>query len=158
MADSKQQAAYYERKAAFTKYLPRISATGAYIHSSKEISLLSDEQKERLGHLGSSVSSLAPSLQNMSGMLDGVGGSLVDALHTDTRNMGAVGIMLTQPVYMGGKIATYNRITRYAEQIATMQKDLTLQDVVVEVDEAYCMIVSLQSKKRLAEGYLELVQ
>ena len=158
MADSKQQAAYYERKAAFTKYLPRISATGAYMHSSKEISLLSDEQKERLGHLGSSVSSLAPSLQNMSGMLDGVGGSLVDALHTDTRNMVAVGIMLTQPVYMGGKIAACNRITRYAEQIATMQKDLTLQDVVVEVDEAYWMIVSLQSKKRLAEGYLELVQ
>ena len=72
MADSKQQAAYYERKAAFTKYLPRISATGAYIHSSKEISLLSDEQKERLGHLGSSVSSLAfgipacPSLDQIS--------------------------------------------------------------------------------------------
>ncbi len=158
MTDSKKQAAYYERKAAFTKYLPRISATGTYMHSSKEISLLSDEQKERLGHLGSSVSSLAPSLQNMSGVLDGVGGSLVDALHTDTRNMGAVGIMLTQPVYMGGKIAAYNRITRYAEQIAAMQKDLTLQDVVVEVDEAYWMIVSLQSKKRLAEGYLELVQ
>lgn len=158
MADSKQQVAYYERKAAFTKYFPRISATGAYMHSSKEISLLSDEQKNGLNHLGSTVSSLAPSLQGMSGMLDGVGGSLVDALHTDTRNMGAVGIMLTQPVYMGGKIAAYNRITRYAEQIATMQKDLTLQDVVVEVDEAYWMIVSLQSKKRLAEGYLELVQ
>ena len=158
MADSKQQAAYYERKAAFTKYLPRISATGAYMHSSKEISLLSDEQKDGLNHLGSTVSSLAPSLQGMSGMLDGVGGSLVDALHTDTRNMGAVGIMLIQPVYMGGKIAAYNRITRYAEQIATMQKDLTLQDVVVEVDEAYWMIVSLQSKKRLAGGYLELVQ
>ena len=158
IADSKQQAAYYERKAAFTKYFPRISATGAYMHSSKEISLLSDEQKDGLNHLGSTVSSLAPSLQGMSGMLDGVGGSLVDALHTDTRNMGAVGIMLTQPVYVGGKIATYNRITRYAEQIATMQKDLTLQDVVVEVDEAYWMIVSLQSKKRLAEGYLELVQ
>ncbi len=158
MADSKQQAAYYERKAAFTKYLPRISATGAFIHSSKEISLLSDEQKEELGNLGSSVSSLSPSLQNMSGMLDGVGESLVEALRTDTRDAGAVGIMLTQPVYMGGKIAAYNRITKYAEEIAAMQKDLTLQDIVVEVDEAYWMIVSLQSKKRLAEGYLELVE
>lgn len=158
MADSKRQAAYYERKAAFTKYLPRVSATGAYMYTSKEISLLSDEQKETLGHLGSAVSSLAPSLQGLSGILDGVGGTLVDALHTDTRNMGTVGVMLTQPVYMGGKIAAYNHITRYAEQIAQRKKDLTLQDVVVEVDEAYWMIVSLQSKKRLAEGYLKLVQ
>ena len=158
MADSKRQAAYYEHKAAFTKYLPRVSATGAYMYTSKEISLLSDEQKEKLGHLGSDVATLVPSLQGMSGMLDGVGGSLVDALHTDTRNMGAVSVMLTQPVYMGGKIAAYNRITRYAEQMAARQHDLALQEVIVEVDEVYWQIVSLQSRKQLAESYLELVQ
>lgn len=139
-ADSKRRAAYYERRAAFTKYLPRVSATGTYLYTSKEISLLSDEQKEKLGALNS------------------VGQSLVDALHTDTRQMGAVGILLTQPVYMGGKIAAYNRITRYAEQAAEREHDLTLQDVIVEVDEAYWQIVCLQNKKRLAESYLELVQ
>lgn len=158
MADSKRQAAYYERKAAFTKYLPRISATGAYMHTSKEISLLSDEQKGKLNNLGTDIAALAPALQGMSGMLNGVGCSLVDALHTDTRNMGAVGVMLTQPVYMGGKIAAYNRITRYAEQVAARQHDLTMQEVIVEVDEAYWQIVALQSKKRLAESYLQLVQ
>lgn len=47
MADKKVQAAYYERKAAFTKYLPRITATGAYLYTSKELSLLSDGQKEK---------------------------------------------------------------------------------------------------------------
>ena len=128
------------------------------MYTSKEISLLSDEQKEKLGHLGSDVATLVPSLQGMSGMLDGVGGSLVDALHTDTRNMGAVSVMLTQPVYMGGKIAAYNRITRYAEQMAARQHDLALQEVIVEVDEVYWQIVSLQSRKQLAESYLELVQ
>ncbi len=158
MADSKRQAAYYERKAAFTKYLPRVSATGAYMHTSREISLLSDEQKGKLNNLGTDIAALAPALQGMSGMLDGVGNSLVDALHTDTRNMGAVGVMLTQPVYMGGKIAAYNRITRYAEQVAARQHDLTMQEVIVEVDEAYWQIVALQSKKRLAESYLQLVQ
>lgn len=90
MADSRRQAAYYERKAAFTKYLPRVSATGAYMHTSREISLLSDEQKGKLNSLGSDIAALAPALQGMLGMLNGVGSSLVDALHTDTRNMGAV--------------------------------------------------------------------
>lgn len=173
MADSKRQAAYYERKAAFTKYLPRVSATGAYMHTSREISLLSYEQKDKLNNLGSNIAAQLPALpggmadkidgvagiiKGMSGMLDGVGSSLVDALHTDTRNMGAVGVMLTQPVYMGGKIAAYNRITRYAEQVVARQHDLTMQEVIVEVDEAYWQIVALQSKKRLAESYLQLVQ
>lgn len=59
---------------------------------------------------------------------------------------------------MGGKINAYNRITRYAEQIAASQHDLTLQNVIVEVDEAYWRIILLQSKKELAESYLKLVQ
>lgn len=158
MADSRQEAARFERKAAFTKYLPRVSATGAYMYTSKEISLLSDEQKEKLGHIGSAVAAVAPPLQGLAGTLDGIGNSLTEALHTDTRNMGAVGLVLTQPVYMGGKIAAYNRITRYAEQVAERQHDLALQEVVVEVDEAYWQIVSLQSRKQLAESYLELVR
>lgn len=158
MADMKQRAARYERKAAFTKYLPRVSATGAYLHTSKEISLLSDEQKDMLGNLGSTVGSLVPALEGMSGTLNGVGTGLVDALHTDTRNMGAAAVMLTQPIYMGGKIMAYNHITHYAELIAARQHDLALQEVIVEVDEAYWQIVSLQSKKRLAESYLELVK
>ncbi|MDO4181376.1 MAG: TolC family protein [Bacteroidales bacterium] len=158
MADMKQRAARYERKAAFTKYLPRVSATGAYLHTDKEISLLSDEQKGTLSNLGTAVGSLAPALEGMAGALNGVGAGLVDALHTDTRNMGAAAVMLTQPLYMGGKIVAYNRITRYAEQIAARQHDLALQEVIVEVDEAYWQIVALQSKKRLAESYLELVR
>ena len=69
MADKKVQAAYYERKAAFTKYLPRITATGAYLYTSKELSLLSDGQKEKLGNLGTTVSTLVPQLGSMSTML-----------------------------------------------------------------------------------------
>lgn len=136
MQDAKQQAAYYERKAAYTKYFPRISATGAYIYTSKEISLLSDEQKDKLNNIG----------------------TLVEDFHTNTHNMGAVGVMLTQPLYMGGKIDAYNRITRYAEQVAQKQHDLTQQEVILDVDKAYWQIVSLQSKKKLAEGYLQLVE
>lgn len=158
IAESNLTAAGYERKAAFTKYFPRVSATGAYMYTSREISLLSDEQKDKLGNLGSNVAALAPSLQGMAGALDGLGGSLVEALHTDTRNMGAVGVMLTQPVYMGGKITAYNRITRYAEQIAAKQYNLALQDVILDVDKAYWQIVELQSKRRLAESYLSLVE
>lgn len=158
MHDAERQAAYYERKAAFTKYLPRISATGAYMHTSKEISLLSDEQKEKLGNIGTTLGALVPQLDGKQAALNSVGNGLVDALHTDTRNMGAVGIMLTQPIYMGGKINAYNRITRYAEQVAMQKSSLAQQEVIMDVDKAYWQIVSLQSKKQLAESYLKLVE
>ena len=157
IAGNKRQAAFYERKAAATKYLPRINATGSYMHSSRDISLLSGGQKENLGHLGQILSNAVPSLQDASGVLDALGGKLASAAQTDTRNMGVVGILMTQPVYMGGRIVAYNRISQYAEQIAEKQHDLTLQNIIVDVDEAYWQIVSLQSKKKLAESYLDLV-
>ena len=59
---------------------------------------------------------------------------------------------------MGGKIAAYDKITRFAEQIARSQHDQQLQEVILEVDRTYWQIVALQSKKRLAESYLELVR
>ena len=62
-----------------------------------EISLLSDEQKNSLSHLGDMVQ--IPGLP-----LNALGEKLNDALRTDTRNMTAAAIMLTQPIYMGGKI------------------------------------------------------
>lgn len=157
IAGNKRQAAFYERKVAATKYLPRINATGSYMHSSRDISLLSGGQKENLGHLGQILSNAVPSLQDASGVLDALGGKLASAAQTDTRNMGVVGILMTQPVYMGGRIVAYNRISQYAEQIAEKQHDLTLQNIIVDVDEAYWQIVSLQSKKKLAESYLDLV-
>lgn len=158
MAGMKREAARNERRAAFTNYLPRVSASGAYLHSTRELSLLSNEQKASLEQLGTTLGTALPSLGNLSSTLDGVGTGLVDALHTNTRNMGAAGVMLTQPLYTGGKIAAYNRVTKYAEQIAARQQDLALQELIVEVDEAYWQIVSLRSKERLALGYLQLLQ
>lgn len=149
MADMQRQTAYYNRKSAFTSYLPKISATGVYMHTGKEISLLNDDQKTTLTHLGDALS--MPALNN-------VGGSLVDALRTDTRNMAGAAVILTQPIYMGGKIRAYNNITRFAEQIAADKRNVRYQDLIVSVDETYWNIVLLSSRRKLAESYLKLVK
>ncbi len=173
IASENEQAAYHRRKAAQTNYLPKISAAGACMRTSDELSLLSDEQKNTLGSLGTNASGqlqgmlqrypslgeqLGPVAGALAGGLDAFGTGLVDGLRTDTRNMTVASVMLTQPVYMGGKIVAYDKITRFAEQIARSQHDRQLQEVILEVDRTYWQIVSLQSKKRLAESYLELVR
>lgn len=179
IAQMKNDVATLNRKEAFTHYLPRIEATGAYMRTEKELSLLSDDQKAELSNIGTSVGTalgpvlqgaaqqnptMAPLFQQLGGMatqllpaLNQAGSGLVDALRTDTRNVTAAALMLTQPLYMGGKIVAYNNITRYAEQIAKAQSDQKLQDLVVQVETAYWQIVSLESKRELALGYKNLI-
>lgn len=158
MAEQKKVAASYTHKSAKTNYLPKVSATGAYMYTSREMSLLSDEQKHTLSNIGTGLSAMVPDLAPMSSQLNSAGQGLVDALHTDTRNAGIVAVTLTQPIYMGGKIRAYNKITEYAEQASGTIYDKTLQYIIVDVDEAYWNLVALHSKKKLAEGYKTLVE
>ena len=157
MAGQKKVAASYTRKSAATNYLPKVSATGAYMYTSRELSLLSDEQKHTLSNIGTGLSAMVPNLAPMSSTINSVGQGVVDALHTDTRNAGIVAVTLTQPIYMGGKIRAYNKITQYAEEAAGTLYDKELQDIIVDVDEAYWNLVALYSKKKLGEGYKALV-
>ena len=180
ISNEKINAAYYQRKAAFTNYLPNFSATGAYMRNQKEFSLLNNDQKATLSGLGTNLAGpiqqaateivtahpeLKPLIASLSGKLgaalpalDQAGNSLVDALRTDTRNVYAGAITLTQPLYMGGKIRAYNKITKYAEELAQEQHHGGMQEVIMSTDQAYWQVISLVNKKKLAEGYLKLLQ
>lgn len=179
MSKEKVNAAHYQQKAAFTNFLPKIDMMGTYMHTEKEISLLSDDQKSAISNIGTAVApmgqklqqilssdpSLAPlltPLQSVMGTLPGalnqVGQGMVDALRTDTRNMFGGMVTLTQPIFMGGKIIAYNKITKFAEQLAESQHATELQDVILNTDQAYWQVISLVNKKKLAESFLDLVK
>lgn len=180
ISQEKVNAAHYEKKAAFTNYLPKIDLTGGYMRTQKEISLLSDEQKQSISNIGTTagaqlqeqIKQLAASdpvlgslLQPLQGVipgltagLNGVGQGLVDAFRTDTRNMTVGAATLTQPLFMGGKIIAYNKITKYAERLAESQHATGMQDLILQTDQVYWQIISLVNKKKLAENFLELVQ
>ncbi|MBR5748311.1 MAG: alkaline protease, partial [Prevotella sp.] len=51
----KQEVAMNVRKSARTKYLPHVSALGTYQFTSKQLELLSDDQKSTLNNLGTST-------------------------------------------------------------------------------------------------------
>ena len=178
IAQEKIKAAHYEKKAAFTNYLPNFSATGTYMRNQREVSLLSNEQKEGLSTMGSTLQPqfqatmqqiadanpdlgqlLAPlAALDIASPLNAMGTSLTDALRTDTRNMYAGAVTLTQPIYMGGKIRAYNKITNYAEKLSMAQHETNVQEVILSTDEAYWQVISLVHKKQLAESFLQLVQ
>lgn len=177
IAGKEIEKADYTNKAAKTNYLPKLKATAAYFRNSRETHLLDNSTRNRLNSLGSSISQplgsmaqiveqyhpeLADKLtqfgNNVIGEISDVGHRINKGFETDTRNMFAGALTLTQPIYMGGKIRAYNDITNYAKQIAEEKHRSGAQEVVLEVDEAYWRVVSLVNKKKLAESYVNLLK
>lgn len=180
--------ARYNKKAAKTKYLPHVSALGGYELTSREISLLSKDQKSALANAGTNttgalhndiagaLTSLAQQgiltpeqASNLGGMfgqvgskigeaVNHVGQNIVDAFRTDTRQMYALSVMLTQPIYMGGAIIAANRMADIGEEMAQNNIEASTQNTLHSIDQAYWTVVSVHHKKKLAESYLAVVK
>ena len=176
----KQSIAENLRKSARTKYLPRVSAIGAYEFTSREVSILNKDQKDLLNNLGEvfgsaiehEVSKLpldpsaaqelsqmaAPYVSAAQGTIDKLGQSVTEAFRTDTRNAFAGSILVTQPIYMGGAIKTMNRIADIQEELASNTLEARRQATLYDIDNVYWQVVSLRHKQSLAESYLNLVK
>lgn len=185
----KQEVAANLRKSARTKYLPHVSALGGYEWTSKEISLLSDDQKKALSNMGTSLttavgpdipaalsmlpqdmvsqlvqSGLTPEviqqqlLPSTANALNSKGQQIVNLFRTDTRNMFAGAVMVTQPVFMGGAIVALNKMADIGEEMAANSAENVRQTTLYSIDQAYWQVVSLRHKQKLAQGYLSLVK
>lgn len=188
VAKLKQEVALNTRKAAKTKYLPKVDLLGGYEWTSQEVSLLKDSQKDMLGNLGTTVSSAlgekatnilgtlaqqgmitpqqAQALGNFMGSqiaplaqtVNGFGQGITDAFRTDTRNIFAAAVMLRQPIYMGGAITAANRMAEINEQLSANSFNAANQNTLYTIDQTYWTVVSLRQKERLAKSFLELVK
>ncbi|MBR5170377.1 MAG: TolC family protein [Muribaculaceae bacterium] len=176
----KQNIAENMRKSARTKYLPRVSAIGAYEFTSREISILNKDQKDLLNNLGDVFTSAidnemsklpldptraqelsemaAPYVSAAEGTINQLGQSVTEAFRTDTRNAMAGSILLTQPLYMGGAIKTMNRMADIQEEMASNTLEARRQATLYDIDNVYWQVVSLRHKQTLAESYLNLVK
>ena len=188
VAKLKQEVALNTRKAAKTKYLPKVDLLGGYEWTSQEVSLLKDSQKDMLGNLGTTASSAlgekatnilgtlaqqgmitpqqAQALGNFMGSqiaplaqtVNGFGQGITDAFRTDTRNIFAAAVMLRQPIYMGGAITAANRMAEINEQLSANSFNAANQNTLYTIDQTYWTVVSLRQKERLAKSFLELVK
>ena len=174
VAKVKQEVNANLRKSARTQYLPKVNAVGGYMWMSREISLLSDDQKEALSNLGTiatsklqnapeTVTSQLPAatagdMGQFAGALNQVGASLVEGFRTDTRNMFAGAVTVTQPVFMGGALVAANKIADINEQMAANSLEMKRQNTLYNIDQMYWQVVSLRHKQTLAESYVELVK
>ena len=101
---------------------------------------------------------MGQTMTGVTGLLNTEGQKIVDAFRTDTRNIFAGSIVVTQPLFLGGSIVALNRLADLNEQLAGNRAEAGRQAVIYSTDQVYWQVVSLKHKKRLAESFLEVVK
>lgn len=185
IAREKVKASSSMLKAARTQYLPNFSANGAYMWNEKNLSLLSEDAllpvgtKLADGSFGFSASQVSNSFTMVNGSpvpLDASGKPFnpktnpekiqwknyaylpKESLEMDMHNVFAGSVMMTQPIFLGGKIRELNKIAKYGKKLAESKLDGELAETIQETDAAYWRVVSLINKEKLAKSYVLLLQ
>jgi outer membrane protein TolC len=183
MAQENVKAARELKAAAFTQFLPNFSANGTYAWNQKNLSLLSDDALLPVYNMNPNGTKNYAGSWNNSWTL--VNGSPVpldasgtpfnpttnpdkiqwknyallpkSAMEYDIHNVFAGTIGFVQPVFMGGKIRELYNIAKYGENLANAEQENKVTELLLEVDESYWRVVSLENKVKLAKEYRNLV-
>lgn len=169
VADAGIEATGYLHKSAKAAYLPGVDFSMSYFYNQHKIALLGEDAKLPTMTFDPETKSYQYNLlrnpETGEPVIDPSSGSPIpsqvaiipkEAMTYDIHNVAAGAVTLTQPVFMGGAIRAMNEITKYAELMARSSRNTAVQDVIYAVDEAYWQVVSLKSKKKLADSYVAL--
>jgi len=186
MAQESVLAARQLKKAAFTQFLPNFSANGAYNRNQKNASLLSEDALLPVGtKMADGSFSFTPDQLSNKWMLDANGNPVApldatgtpfnpktnpeklqikgyallpkEAMEFDMKNIFVGTIGFVQPLFMGGKISELYHIAKYGENLAQAQQENKVTELLLEVDEAYWRVVSVENKVDLATEYRGLI-
>jgi len=184
MAQESVNAARELKKAAFTQFLPNFSANGTYARNQKNLSLLSEDallpvgSKMADGSFGFTADQVSNKWTLINGQpvpLDATntpfnpktspdkiqwkGYALLpkSAMEFDIKNVFAGTVGFVQPLFMGGKIRELYNLAGYGENLAMAQHENKVSELILEVDEAYWRVVSVENKVKLAFEYRNLI-
>lgn len=178
-------AAEANRKASVAAMFPRVSANTAYSWTNAKMTLLPSEMNLGAGTAiisqdgssqffwdeGSPMGQMVQSTKDMglvgemmqqlstaSGQMIADGyKNLYDQLNLNTKHLFVAQVGVTQPIYVGGRLAQMHHIAKLAEKTVSLEADKKHDDIIVAVDEAYWRVVSVSQKKQLAEQYYALL-
>ncbi|NCB68303.1 MAG: TolC family protein [Bacteroidia bacterium] len=184
MSKESVNAARELKKAAFTQFLPNFSANATYAWNEKNLSLLAEDAmlpvgtKMPDGSFGFTPDQISNNWTLVNGQpipldanntpfnpktnpekIQWKGYALLpkEAMEFDIHNVFAGTIGFVQPVFMGGKILELYRVAKYGENLAAAQHENKITELLLEVDEAYWRVVSLENKVKLAREYRNLI-
>lgn len=132
IAEQTAEQASYDVKAYRANFLPKFSATGAYLLSSNSMS----ETIEMPAEL-----SFIPNIP----------------LELKINNTYMLGVQAEQPLYMGGKLRAAYKMSQIGKQMSETNKALTRTEIIARTDAAYWTCVKVRELHLSAVKYKEVV-
>lgn len=167
-AQQQQLKAGYEKKAYRANFLPKLSGTGMYAYVQKKMKFDIDGgylPVFDVNDIGQEVpinSLYLPEGKPVMGA-DGIPLFKQYAFMPDInlalglRNAYTIGVMLEQPLYMGGKVRSAFRMAAIGQEMADLNVRYSRSETVTEADRAYWQYLRVTEQNKAAEKYLKVV-
>ena len=135
------EAAHEQRREAFTKYFPNVSATAATFNANRGMAKMTlDPQTMMSPELGAVLAQSFPP-------------EALASLATPTsismmKNGTIASVTAMQPVFAGGQIVNGNRLARVGEEASLLQLQLSENEVEKTVSQYYWQLMALNEKQK----------
>lgn len=180
-SDAHHQALQALSKSARSQHFPKASFTGGYLRTNKDFSLLNEDiflpvvpheaYQNGIASLQSDPALLEEAvvtkdfLGQKVPVLDEDGNPLFkqyaylpkDEVSFGLQNLFLMNVGITQPLYTGGRIRTLVDIAESTSTLFEAKKEMTIQEVILQTDEYFWKVTSLQEKVKLTETYKSMV-
>ena len=144
------EAAQQQRKEAFTKYFPNVSAAGVWFTASKDMAEMTVNPSEMLSP--QMINDLAQTLP--ASVLAG----LANPMSFSMLKNGIIGtISAVQPVFAGGQIINSNRLAKVGEDVSKLQLELSENEVEKTAEQYFWQLASVQEKLKTIQASEQLL-
>ena len=137
-ADLEVQAAQELKKQAFTKYFPNVKGFAGGYYAMKPL------LEYTIDDIGNAE---ARQLLHNLYFEYGAAMGLPNSISFCEKGM-SVGAVAVQPIFMGGQIVNGNRLAQVGVTAAELQRDLARDELLLQVESSYWLVISLQEKER----------
>lgn len=143
-------AAQQQRKEAFTKYFPNISANGGWFNANKNIISRTISPSD---YVPTSVAAALAQILPPQALVD-----LTNPIPVNLIKDGALaGVKAIQPIFAGGQIVNNNRLARVGVEATRLQLQLSENEVEKQTEQYYWKLVTLEEKMNTIKAVEELL-
>ena len=135
------EAAKEQRKEAFTKFFPMVSATGAWFNANKGMAEMEVNPSQYITpELGAALAQLLP-METLA--------SLSAPMSISMMKDGTIAsITATQPVFAGGQIVNGNKLAKVGEEVSRLRLQMAEDEVEATAEQYFWQLVTLEEKGR----------
>ena len=135
------EAAQEQRKEAFTKFFPTLSATGTWFNANKGMAQTElDLTPYITPELGATLAQLLPAETLV---------ALSSPMSISMMKHGTIAsITAIQPVFAGGQIINGNKLAKIGEEVSRLRQQLSEDEVETTAEQYFWQLVTLEEKQR----------